>query len=363
MATGPQATVVPVAIIGAGQSGLAVAWFLKRAGIDPLLLDAGAGPGGAWVHGWDSLRLFSPAEANTLPGWPMPPAADGGFPTRPEVIAYLAAYETRYGFDIRRPVTVTGVSRATDGAGLRLTGPGLNLRAGQVVAATGTWSAPVIPDIEGAGDFQGLMLHSAHYDRPDRFSGLDVLIIGGGNSGAQILADLSGVARCTWITEHPPHLLPDDLDGRALFQRARARAVALSRGDTPPAPLVGGLQSIVMVPPVRAARDRGRLVSAGPIRRLRPRGAELVDGRMVKADAVIWCTGFRPALACLAPLRLANAAGQIAVDGNRALDEPRLWLVGYGDWTGFASATLGGITPSARATAAGIAAACRLGAE
>ena len=84
-----------VAVIGGGQAGLAVAYYLRRAGLNFHIFDAGDGPGGAWVHGWDSLRLFSPAAYSSLPGWPMPPAARDGYPTRDDVIDYLTRYEAR----------------------------------------------------------------------------------------------------------------------------------------------------------------------------------------------------------------------------------------------------------------------------
>jgi Predicted flavoprotein involved in K+ transport len=87
-----------VVVIGGGQAGLAVAYYLGRAGIDFLMLDAEDRPGGAWLHAWDSLRLFSPATYSSLPGWPMPPSRSDGFPTKDEVIDYLTRYEQRYAF-------------------------------------------------------------------------------------------------------------------------------------------------------------------------------------------------------------------------------------------------------------------------
>ena len=84
-----------VIVIGAGQAGLATGYFLRRTGLRFAILDSEPAAGGAWRHGWDSLRLFSPAEWSSLPGWPMPPARDGGYPTRDEVVAYLAAYQAR----------------------------------------------------------------------------------------------------------------------------------------------------------------------------------------------------------------------------------------------------------------------------
>src|SRR4051812_34374738 len=104
---------IDIAVIGAGQAGLAVGYYLRRTSHTWIILDAEPRPGGAWQHGWDSLHLFSPAQWSSLPGWPMPPGA-ADIPTRDEVIAYFAAYETRYALPIHRPVHVTAV-RPGDG--------------------------------------------------------------------------------------------------------------------------------------------------------------------------------------------------------------------------------------------------------
>ena len=173
-----------VAIIGSGQAGLAVAYYLRRAGLDFRVFDAGGGPGGAWVHGWDSLRLFSPAAYSSLPGWPMPPAARDGYPTRDHVIDYLTRYEARYGFAVERPKVIAAVE--ADGANLRLRfADGETRTARAVVSATGTWGAPVIPGYPGSEGFGGTQLHSALYRTPELFRGKRVLVVGGGNSGAQ----------------------------------------------------------------------------------------------------------------------------------------------------------------------------------
>ncbi|MFB7266132.1 pyridine nucleotide-disulfide oxidoreductase, partial [Streptomyces nojiriensis] len=111
---------------------------------------------------------------------------------------------------------------------------------------------------------------------------------------------------------------------------------------------VASLGDIVAVPPVRAARDSGRLTAKPMFSRLTPTGVEWADGTRAEADAVIWCTGFRPALAHFASLRLRGTRGRIATAGTRAADEPRLHLLGYGDWTGPASATLIGVGRPAR---------------
>ncbi len=116
--------------------------------------------------------------------------------------------------------------------------------------------------------------------------------------------------------------------------------------DTPK----GGLGDIVMVPSVREARDRGVLHTVRPFARFMPDGVVWQDGTRVSVDAVIWCTGFRPDLSHLTSLGVLEGDGRIAVQNGRSVRQQRLWLLGYGDWTGAASATLAGITRSARNT-------------
>ena len=340
-----------VIIIGAGQAGLSVAYFLRRTNLSVLLLDAEEVGGGAWQHGWDSLRLFSPASWSSIAGWLMPPSGEQ-YPSRDHVVDYLRKYETRYEFLIERPVLVTSIEPTEQGFQVNAGARSWHSRA--VVCATGTWRNPFVPEVEGMASFKGQQLHSAQYVSPEPFKGKRVMVVGGGNSGAQILAEVSLVAESTtWVTLEPPAFLPDEVDGRVLFERATARWQALQEGKDPEN-LPGGFGDIVMVPPVLDARNRGVLHSVGPFTRLITEGAQWADGSSKALDAIIWCTGFRPALQPLESLGLVNDS-KVAVEGMRASDRPGLWLVGYGEWTGPASATLIGVMRTARDTASEIA--------
>jgi putative flavoprotein involved in K+ transport len=106
-----------------------------------------------------------------------------------------------------------------------------------------------------------------------------------------------------------------------------------------------------MLPPVREARDRGDLASVRMFTRITRDGVVWTDGREERIDTIVWCTGFTTALDHLAPLDVVDVRGQVETTGTRSVREPRLWLLGYGEWTGFASATLIGISRSARTTA------------
>lgn len=330
---------VDVAVIGGGQAGLATAYHLRRAGVDHVVLDDRAEPGGAWESTWPSLRLFSPSAYSSLPGWPMPPHADT-FPPVRHVRAYLRAYEERYDLAVQRPVKVHDV-HATPEALVLDTDAG-DLAARRVVSATGTWSAPFVPMVEGAATFAGRQLHSAHYRGPEDFAGQRVAVVGGGNSGVQITADLVGVAdRVSLVTAHRLRFLPDEVDGRHLFDRATA---ALTSPGEAEAAFTG---SIVALPAVREARAKGALRVRAMFDRMVPEGAVIGRDR-IELDAVIWCTGFRPALRHLRSLRLRAAEGIPEVVDNRAVRDPRVGFIGYGDWTGPASATLIGVGRTAR---------------
>ena len=343
---------VDVVIIGGGQAALSTAYFLKRKKISFIILDNQQRAGGAWLHAWQSLRLFSPNTWSSLSGWMMPTTADT-YPTRDEVIAYLSAYEQRYQFPVVRPVQVDHLEQQQGD---------LNVYAGDrywtakaVVSATGTWGQPYIPKYQGVENFEGLQLHSADYVNAEPFKNKRVLVVGGGNSGAQILAEVSKVAETTWVTMTPPQFLADDVDGRVLFLRATERLKAQLEGRSIDQP-VGGLGDIVMIDTVKDARARGVLHSREPFLSFEQNGVMWSDTSKQAVDAVIWCTGFKPALNHLKSLDIVEPNQTVAVEKGRSIKVPNLWLVGYGEWTGMASATLIGVSRTARQTADEIAA-------
>ncbi|MEU9472176.1 ArsO family NAD(P)H-dependent flavin-containing monooxygenase [Streptomyces avermitilis] len=344
---------VDVVVIGGGQAGLAAGYHLRRKKLDFVILDAQDEPGGAWRHTWDSLHLFSPAAFSSLPGRLMPAQSGEEYPDAHHVVGYLADYDQRYDLPVHRPVRVDSVRR--DGHRLRVETDSGAWSARAVVSATGTWWRPFIPAVPGRSTFAGRQLHTTGYRSPEAFAGQRVVVVGGGNSGAQIAADLALAddVDLTWVTQRPPRYLADDIDGRALFDAATARRRALDEG-TGDTGGVGSLGDIVAVPPVRTARDAGLLKAEPMFTRLTADGVIWADGTTAAAAAVIWSTGFRPALAHLAPLALRSRQGHIATEGTRAIGEPRLHLLGYGDWTGPASATLIGAGRPAREAAAEI---------
>nr|WP_287451877.1 ArsO family NAD(P)H-dependent flavin-containing monooxygenase [Rhodococcus sp. (in: high G+C Gram-positive bacteria)] len=346
-----------VAVVGGGQAALAAGYYLRRAKIDFVILDDQPGPGGSWQRYWPSLHLFSPAEYSRLPGWPMPPWP-AGFPPASHVVDYLTAYENKYDLPVHRPIRVDSVHRCDGGGGAgggyRLDTDRGSLDAAAIVNTTGTWTRPFWPTYPGMREFGGVQLHASTYRSPSEFAGRRVAVVGGGNSAAQILAEISTVTDTVWFTAREPRFLPDDVDGRVLFDVASDRARALAGGGTDSGG-VAGLGDIVMVPPVKAARDRGVLDSRRMFTALVPGG--VLDGdNVVKIDVIVWCTGFRSALRHLQPLHLPSTVDTpIALDGNHVRGEPTVVFLGYGDWTGPASATLIGVGRTARSAISNLA--------
>ena len=309
-----------VIIVGGGQAALATAYYLRKHGIDPLILDNQPAPGGSWRSVWPSMTLFSTPGFSNLPGIQMPDY--DGFPPASHVIDYLSSYEKRYELRVQRPVNVTHVTH--DGT-FHLTSDVGDFKSRQLIAATG--NRPFVPHYPGTTSAK--QWHSANYPGPEPFESSRVAVVGAANSGAQIAAELIlSDIDTTWFTRHEPRWMPDDVDGRVLFKRNRQRALAIARGEPEPGPS-DSIGDIVVLPSVRKARDSGALTWT-------PMFSSLDD---VHADHLIWCTGFRPALS---PFR--------SVDSNL------IEFVGYGDWVGPGAATIMGVGPFAKRAAERVAA-------
>ena len=315
-------------IIGAGQAGLATAFYLQKLGIDPLLLDRQDSPGGSWNQVWDSLVLFSDASCSSLPGKQLP-AKDGDL--HPEdVVNYFRDYESRYGFRVERPVWVSKVY--PNDKGFRITTDGSTYYARSVVMATGTQTSPFVPSVPG--EFSGKQWHTANYPGQETFKGKKVAVIGAGNSGAQMVAEISEVASVRWLVREEPQFMPDWMTGTELFRRAQRNAIKQLRGEETDDPFVD-YGNIVMVESVKKARDEKRL------------NWEYMPDSLSELDVdhLIWATGFNPSLG---PVRSL-------LDEKRQPTVKNLHLVGYGSWTGIGSATIVGVGAFAKRTAQKIA--------
>ena len=338
--------ILDVIVIGGGQSGLACGYYLRRHKLNFLILDKEEKCGGAWLHAWDSLTLFSPAQHSSLPGWLMP-KSENLFPLKQEVIDYLCQYEKRYELPIERSVTVENITSENKIFKV-YTNKGIYFSKA-IIAATGTWNNPFIPKIKGIETFKGIQIHSARYKNAEQFRNLKVLVVGEGNSGAQIVAEVSKVTSMKWSTKKPPQYLPDEIDGFYLFNVATAKYKAEKEGKLFEIANYN-LGTIVMVPAVIEARSREVLISSGSFESIFENGVIWSDGTQEDFDVIIWCTGFNFATSFLKDIVEMDERGIVKTEEGKATNISGLWLAGYGSWTGYASATLIGINKNAKHT-------------
>jgi putative flavoprotein involved in K+ transport len=321
-ATSTSSAPLDVLVIGAGQAGLSMAWHLARRGVRYLVVDAAPEVGHSWRSRWDSLRLFSSARYDGLPGEVFPGDPDG-YPTKDHVADYLAGFADRHGFLI---LNNTRVNRLVpcDGGFAAHTTQGV-LHAHRVVVATGAFHVPFVPEVEGSFDVPAI--HSASYRRPGDLPAGRVLVVGGANSGLQIAEELAATREVVLASSTNPPAVPQRLLGRDLFwwltrlglmdkaAESRLARWMRARGD-----LVVGTSRAALR---RAGVDfRPRLVSATG------RTASFADGSTVEVDAVVWATGYRPDYSWIDAPQLADGSGYPRHLGGRSLVVPGLWFLG-----------------------------------
>ncbi|MGI9586995.1 MAG: FAD-dependent oxidoreductase [Dietzia maris] len=340
---------VDVVVIGAGQAGLSAGYHLRRRGFAPVgraeagertfvMLDAEDAPGGAWRHRWESLTMSTVNGIFELPGRPVPDV-DRTAPSRGVLPPYFADYENRFGLDVRRPVRVRSVRKPTPGRDgsesdhlVVVTDPSGDSRpeawaARYVINATGTWTRPFWPYYPGQETFRGRQLHVHDYVDAEEFAGQRVVIVGAGISATQLLEEISRVADTLWVTRREIEWETDPAPEN--FSAAIDRVADRTAQGLPPQSIIR-VTGMYRAPWIERADERGVLVRHPMFTRIEPDGVRMPDGRHEPADVILWATGFRPAVAHLAPLGLRTPEGGIRVAEGRALDEPRLFLIGYG---------------------------------
>ena len=338
-------------VIGAGQAGLSASYHLMRRGLSHVVLDADAAPGGAWQHRWDSLTMQDVHGVAGLPDSSSPTDRAG----RANVVvpAYFGSYERTHDLPVLRPVRVDRVESALPGvedsllvvhAGAR------SWRTRTIVSATGTWTQPYVPFYPGIDAFRGEQLHTVTYPGPEHFHGRRVVVVGGGASAVQLLGEIAPIAGATlWVTRREPVWRTDDFTpeaGRAAVALVEDRV----RRGLPPTSVVS-VTGLALREQEREAERLGAYERHPMFTAIEPDGVRMPDGTRWAADTILWATGFRPAVAHLAPLHLRSEHGGIQLDhaGTTAVADRRVQLVGYGP-----SASTIGANRAGRAAAAGV---------
>ena len=285
-----------VIVVGGGQAGLSVGYHLAKRGFSFVILDAQDRIGDSWRQRWDSLRLFTPAQFDGLDGMKFP-ARSGRFPTKDQMADYLAAYARRFNLPVRNGVMVDGLSRAA--GRYRLCAGGALFEADHVVAAMASYQKPWLPDFAPSLDPAIAQIHAGDYRNPTQLRDGAVLVVGAGNSGAEIALELSR-SRKVYLAGADVGEVPfrtDSFLGRHFWSRLVLR-LAFHRLLTTDTPM--GRKMAAAHRPAPLIRTRNRDLAAAGIERVpRVAGIEegqplLDDGRLLQVANVVWCTGFSP---------------------------------------------------------------------
>ena len=356
---------IETVIIGGGQAGLAAGYHLARRGLRFIILDAHARIGDAWRKRWDSLRLFTPARYDGLPGMPFPAPAFA-YPTKDALADYLESYAARFELPVKPGVRVDKLSKQGD----RFVVAAGDLRFGteNVVVATGAYHGPRIPVFARELDPAIRQLHSSEYRRPSQLQAGGVLVVGAGNSGAEIALEVSRSHR-TWLSGRHPGNEP-------------------TRAGSAVDPLVTPVIWFVFSHVLKANTPLGRKVAAQvrshglPLARIRPAdllaaGVErihartvgardgqplLADGRVLDVTNVVWCTGFQPKYDWIA-LPIFSDDGEPIHERGVVATQPGLYFVGLFFQSAATSSLVGGVGRDAAYIADRIAARTRAAAK
>lgn len=329
MTDGPGSEYVETLVIGGGQAGLAMGYQLSRRGLPYAIVDANDRIGDAWRNRWDSLRLFTPSRLNGLPGMRFP-GYHWGFPSKDEMADYLESYARRFDLNIETGVRVERLSREGDrfvaAVGDR------RIEADNAVVAMSSWQKPRIPEFAANLDPSIVQLHVADYRNPGQLQEGDVLVVGAGNSGAEVAKELARTHN-VWLSGPDTGQIPFrpesvaarvlmPIIGRIVFHRVLTTSTPIGRKARPK--MVSTGEPLLRVKP----KD---LAEAGVERVPRVTGVEhgqpqLDDGRVIDVANVVWCTGFDPGFSWID----LPGMGHQGPDHHRGIvdSEPGLYFLG-----------------------------------
>ncbi len=346
-------------VVGGGQAGLAVGYHLARRGIPFVILDASARVGDAWRSRWDSLRLFTPARYDGLDGMPFPGPGDR-MPTKDEMADYLEAYAAHFDLPVRSGVRVERVER--DAAGFAVTTSAGTILASTVVVAMGSSQRPRVPGFAADLDRGVTTLHSLDYRSPAQVPAGDVLVVGAGNSGAEIALELAATHRVSLSGEFPG-VVNVDIDswfGRHVATRLVVGLVQ-HRVLTVRTPMGRRLRPRALEHGVPLIRTSPADLDRAGVRRV-PRvvGVErgrplLADGSTLDVTSLVWCTGFEPGLSWL-DVDVLDDVGRPRHRLGVVEEVPGLYVVGQDFLYSLSSAQVHGVSRDAARIAGRIAA-------
>jgi putative flavoprotein involved in K+ transport len=343
-----------VVVIGGGQAGLAVGYYLRKRGLRFLIVDASERVGDSWRKRWDSLRLFTPAKLDSIVGMRFP-APPNSFPTKDEMADYLEAYAAKFELPVRTGTRVERLFRRDGGYVVR-TNTG-EIEADQVVVAMANYQAHRVPRFATELRSDVVQLHSFDYRNPAQLRDGPVLIVGAGNSGAEIAKELVGRHEI-WMSGRSTGEAPfrmDSFAARAFLARFLLRVV-FHRVLTVKTPMGRKARPQIMTRGTPLIRVRSRDLAALGINRvarlagIRDGRPVLEDGRVLDVANVIWCTGFHPGFSWIdaGDLPVLGEDGEPIHDGGVVTGAPGLYFVGLHFLYAMSSSMIHGVSRDAK---------------
>ncbi len=339
-------------IIGGGQAGLTMGYHLARRGAPFLILDANARVGDPWRQRWDSLRLFTPAWLDALEGLPFP-GDPHGFPTKDEMADYLETYAAHFQLPLRMNVKVDRVSKAGDR--FLVSAGDQRFLAQHVVVAMANYQTPRVPAFGRELDTDIVQLHSSDYRNLAQLKKGGVLLVGSGNSGAELAVEFARAGHRTWLSGRDPGEIPFRLDSSAarLFLTRAIFRLVFHRILTTSTPIGRRARGKTLSHATPLIRTKGAdLARAGVIRVPRTAGVQnghpvLEDGQLPDVSNVIWCTGFEPSSSWV-DLPVFDERGEPRQRRGIAIDEPGLKFLGRQFLYAMSSSMIHGVSRDAK---------------
>jgi putative flavoprotein involved in K+ transport len=311
-----------VIVVGGGQAGLAIGYFLAQQGRDFTILEAATEPAAAWRERWDSLKLFTPARYNALPGRAFPGDPDR-YPGRDDVVAYLSDYARDLDLPVELGRRVRAIRKADGGYLVDLDDRAY--AADQVVVATGPFQIPYVPAIADELDDELVQLHSTSYRSPHSVPEGRVLVVGGGNTGFQIAEELSASRDVHLSIGSRQTPLPQRILGRDLFWYLEATGLIRKTTESRIGRRLSGRDTLIGSTPRRLRRKHGVVLHS---RAVSAAGSTVSfgDGSEVEVDGIVWATGFKVDHSFIdAPI--FDGAGRL-VHQRGVTESPGLYLLG-----------------------------------
>ena len=332
-------------VIGAGQAGLSAGYHLAKRGKPFVIVDAADRVGGSWLTRWDSLKLFTPSIRCNLPGLPL--GGEYRFPSKDEMLDYLERYVATFELPVRLGVKVDGLFR--EGSGFRVTAGAQAFDADHVILATGVHRVPRTPELADDLSEDIVQLHSADYRNPGQLAPGRVLLVGAGNSGAEIAMDLAPTHQVL-MAGRTVGEIPIDIrgwQGRLMFPVHLVGVGAHPhRADEagPQGPGRGGRRGRATRGSGRRRRTSSRPVSSAPLgsRESSTAGPQNEDGEVLDVANVIWCTGFEKDFGWI-DLPGLDSSGRLDSERGAVVGQPGLYVLGQEFQYMFNSHTVGGV--------------------